>query len=245
VDSAAFFPLLLAVNIGLLGMKSRRVVIPILILVAAVAFMGALVGRGTDRHGLSALPETIIAPFARPDPFNDISQALMDSCQGIIVTAESLQLTADFDPLYKILAFSPLPSYIDAYGSIREESEHRLHDYVPMSGVGEVYHFGWPYMTLLFIGYIVLIRAHTKIAGKNPAIFILCNLLITVSLYILLAYPLRNALRFYWIALVLVIATDLVAKRRSAKKDRNALGLQNEQQILDDRTDLSSANSSK
>jgi hypothetical protein len=226
--AAAFFPVLLAINLSLLRIKGRAVVIPILLLVAAVAFLGALVGRGTDRHGLSSLPETIAAPFLRPDPFYDISQALMDSCQGIMVTAESLQLTADFDSSYKLLAFSPLPSYFDDYGTIRDASEHRLHDYVPMSGIGEVYHFGWPYAGFLFICYIVLIRLHTKIAKNNPAIFILCNLLVTMSIYILFAYPLRNALRFYWIAVALVVAADFMARMKSTDSARRALKQRND-----------------
>lgn len=225
--ASAFFPLLLAINFALLRLKGRMVVIPILVFVAAISFLGALVGRGTDRHGLSALPETIISPFVSSDPLYAISQALMDSCQGIIVTMESLQVTGDFDPLYKFLAFSPLPSFIDNYSSIREEREHRLHDYVPMSGVGELFHFGWFYVSLLLIGYIFLIRAHTKIADKNPAIFILCNLLIAMSLYILFAYPLRNALRFYWIAVALAVIADFT-RRRSTKTKHSTLRLRDE-----------------
>lgn len=224
--AAVFFPLLLAFNFALLRLKGRTVVIPILLVVAAIAIMGALIGRGTGRHGFSALPETITSPFVDYNPIVAMSYALMDLCQGIIVTVESLQLTVDFNPWYKILPFSPLPSFIDGYSSIREASEYRLHDFVPMSGVGEVYHFGWFYVGLLLIGYIALIRAHTKIASKNPAIFILCNLLITLSLYILFAYPLRNALRFYWIAVVLLIAADF-AGRRSAKANQSTLRRRN------------------
>jgi len=220
--SAAFFPLLLAVNFALLRLKWRTIVIPILVFVAVVALLGALIGRNTDRHGLSTLPETIASPFVNADPLYVISQAIVDSCQGIIVTAESIQIEADFDPWYKILAFSPIPSYIDGYSSIREENEHRLHEYIPMSGVGEAFHFGWFYIGLLLIGYIIGIRAHTKIAAKNPAIFILVNLLITLSIYVLLAYPLRNSLRFYWIALALILAVNLTS-RGSVKGRRGSL----------------------
>ena len=221
--AAVFFPVMLAINFALLRVKGRTIVIPVLLVVAAISVMGALIGRGTGRHGFSSLLETVTSPFVDYDPIVAMSHALMDICQGIIVTIESLQLTPDFSWRYRILPFSPFPSFIDGYSAIREASEYRLHDYVPMSGAGEVYHFGWFFVGLLLFGYIALIRAHTRTAAKNPAIFILCNLLITMSLYILFAYPLRNALRFYWIAVVLVVIAG-VAARRSAKSAVNALG---------------------
>jgi hypothetical protein len=221
--AAAFFPLLIAINFGLLRLKWRTVVIPLLIAMTVISFLGALIGRGTDRHGFSALPETIASPFVTEEPLYIVTQAIMDSCQGIVVTAESLQIPADFDRRYEILAFSPLPSYVDGYGSIREDSEHRLHDYVPMSGVGEIYHFGWLYVVVLLVGYVTLIRAHTRTIARNAAIFILCNLLITMSVYVLLAYPLRNALRFFWLAAVMVAVAD-IASRRSAKAKRPQRG---------------------
>jgi hypothetical protein len=243
--AAAFFPLLLAINFAILRLKGRRFLIPILAFVAAIAFMSALLGRGTDRHGLSALPETILRPFNSSNLFYDTTQALMDFCQGIVVTAEALQVTGDFDPWYKILAFSPLPSFIDGYSEIRDVSEHRLHEYVPMSGIGEVSHFGWLYISLLLIGFFVLIRQHTRIATYNPAIFILCNFLIMISIYVLFAYPLRNALRVYWLTVALFVAADF-ARRRSLNDRHRKLRQRNEQRSrMARRIDLSSANSSE
>jgi hypothetical protein len=228
--AAAFVPVLLATNYMVLRLRRRRTMVPIMIFIAVVALVGALGGRETDRHGLSTLPETILSPFASLDPFDQIKgtgigifQVLMDLCQGAIVTAESLQPTGDFILSYKILAFSPFPSFIDGYSSIRGTSEHRLHEYVPMSGAGEVFHFGWMYACILLIGLTVLIRAHTRIAEKNPAMFILCNFLIMFSIYLLFSYPLRNSLRYYWIAVALYVGAVAFAKHRLPKDKRNAL----------------------
>src|SRR5262249_12338787 len=128
-----------------------------------------------------------------------------------------------FNLKYKILAFSPLPSFVDGYSSIRSDSEQRLHDYVPMSGIGELYHFGWLYICVLLVGLTMFIRAHTALAAKAPVIFIVCNFLIMFSLYVLFSYPVRNALRFFWIAVILFVAADFAKRRWS--KDKRALGL--------------------
>jgi hypothetical protein len=217
--AAAFVPALFAVNFTILGLKGRRIIVPVMLVVAVISLMGALEGRETDRHGFSTLLETIASPFMSTDPFRPISEALMDFCQGTVVTAESFSLPADFDLQYKILVFSPLPSLIDGYSSVRPTSEHRLHLFVPMSGVGELYHFGWLYICVLLFGFTVFIRAHTAIADKIPAIFIICNFLIMFSIYLLFSYPVRNALRYYWIA-VFVFAGVSFALRRWSKGKR-------------------------
>jgi hypothetical protein len=226
--AAAFVPVLLAINFALLRLKGRRIVVPVMAFVAAITLLGVLAGRETDQHGLSVLPETILSPFISPDPIDNIAQSLMDFCQGTVVTAESLQVTGTFDRMYKILAFSPLPSFIDGYASIRADSEHRLHDYVPMSGVGEAFNFGWFYVCLLVAGLTILVRAHVRIAQINPAIFILCNFLIMFSVYMLFSYPLRNALRYYWIAVALFIVVDF-ARRRALKTAHDTAGRGREQ----------------
>src|SRR5262249_26112766 len=155
--------------------KGRRTMVPIMVFLTVIALMGALEQRATDRHGLSTLPETILSPFASSNPLDEISQSIMDFCQGAVVTAESFELYTDFNLKYKILAFSPLPSFVDGYSSIRSDSEQRLHDYVPMSGIGELYHFGWLYICVLLVGLTMFIRAHTALAAKAPVIFIVCN----------------------------------------------------------------------
>lgn len=212
--SAAFVPTVVAVNYLVLGLKGRRIVIPIMVVVAAISLLGSLGGRITDRHGLSTLPETVLMPLMGSDVFDNVIQGLMDFCQGSVVTAESFEVPADFDLRYKILAFSPLPSFIDGYSSIRADSQFRLHDYVPMSGVGEVWHFGWPYACFLIIIWTVFVRAHAAIAEKVPVVFIICNFLITFSVYMMFSYPVRNALRYYWIGVFLLIGVSLVKRIR-------------------------------
>jgi hypothetical protein len=212
--SAAFVPAVVAVNYLVLGLKRRKIVVPIMVVVAAVSLLGSLGGRNTDRHGLSTLPETILMPITSSDVFDDVIQGLMDFCQGAVVTAESFEVPGDFDLRYKILVFSPLPSFIDGYSSIRADSQHRLHDYVPMSGVGEVWHFGWPYACFLIIILTVFVRAHATIAEKVPVVFIICNFLITFSMYLLFSYPVRNALRYYWIGVFLLVAVSLAKRIR-------------------------------
>ena len=212
--SAVFVPVLLAINVIVLRLKGRKIILPGLALVAAISLMGALAQRDTDRHGLSTIPETILSPFSSSDPLGKISDALMDFCQGTVITAESFAFpAAEFPTRYKILTFSPLPSLIDGYSSIRAVSEQDLHAVVPMSGVGELYHFGLAYICFLLLIFTAFIRAHTAIAQKSPVIFIVCNFLIMFSVYMIFSYPVRNALRYFWIGVFLFIAIQFARRR--------------------------------
>lgn len=218
--SAVFVPALLAINFTVLGLKRGKIIVPGLAFVAAISILGALAQRDTDRHGLSTIPETILSPFSDPDPLGKISEALMDFCQGTAVTAESFKFPADFPTTYKVLAFSPLPSLVDGYSSVRAVSEQDLHAFVPMSGIGQLYHFGLVYICFFLFILTAFIRAHTAIAHKSPVIFIVCNFLIMFSVYMIFSYPVRNALRYFWIGVFLLVAVQYARRklgRRTAK----------------------------
>ena len=214
--SAAFVPAVVAVNYLVLGLKRRRTVISAMAVVAAISLLGALEGRTTDRHGISTLPETILMPLTDSDVFDSVLQGLMDFCQGTVVTAESFEAPGEYDLKYKILVFSPLPSFIDGYSSIKDDSQHRLHAYVPMSGVGELWLFGWPYVFFLIIIVTVFVRANAAIAEKAPVVFIVCNFLLMFSMYLMFSYPVRNALRYFWIGAFLMVAASFAKRVRPA-----------------------------
>ncbi|MFZ1990531.1 MAG: hypothetical protein WAW96_12260, partial [Alphaproteobacteria bacterium] len=212
--SAIFVPSIIAGSYYVMRLRSYRVVTPALGLTSFISLVGALQGRSTDNHGLSSVFSTIARVFTS-GVFSDVLTVLGDLCQGIFVTAESLQIREPFKAIYRNLAFSPLPSMIDGYDKIRSADEHRVHVFVPMAGIAEAIHFGWPYLVLLCFVFLIVVRVHAKLISKNPTVFLLCNFLLLIAAYLLFSYPIRNALRYAWIAFALSVVLLLFKSHRS------------------------------
>jgi hypothetical protein len=87
-----------------------------------------------------------------------------------------------------------------------------------MSAVGELYQFGFVFICLSILILTIFIRAHTAMAEKVPVIFLICNFLIMFSMYMMFAYPVRNALRYFWIGVFLFVAVDFAKRRWSKEK---------------------------
>jgi len=210
--TAAFVPGLMAVYYTVLRPKGRGIIMPVMWIMTILALTSALAGRSTSEHGLSAIPFSLVRPFVDTGGV-DISQIILNFFEGVFVTAESFQIKGNFPTLYKILSYSPLPSLIDGFSLIQAKSEHRLHDYVPMSGVGEAVNFGWWYVVLLIGVVTLIVRTHLRLAKDSPVIFLTCNFLIMFSTYLLFSYPLRNALRFGWLAFAISLLVMAFRRR--------------------------------
>jgi hypothetical protein len=60
---------------------------------------------------------------------------------------------------------------------------------------------------VLIAELVLIIRIHARLAQRAPVVFLLCNFLIMFSIYMMLAYPVRNALRYGWVALLVAVLT--------------------------------------
>jgi len=206
--SAAVITILIATLHYTMGRKFRRTIIFLLAILSIFSLICALESRNNEKHGFSSIPDTISDAFDHD--VSDTSEMIITNfCQGIFSVAESLQVNDPFETRYKLLAFSPLPSFIDGYADILENQAHRLHLYVPMPGIGEVFNFGWPFVSLLIALYVTTIRLHSRLAATKPMLFLLCNFLIMFSLYHILTYPLRNGLRYLWFALFITLIAGI------------------------------------
>lgn len=130
---------------------------------------------------------------------------------------ESLQITQPFMDKYRVLALSPLPSFLDGYSNIRAIGEHRLHLYVPMSGYAEAILFGAPYAAALLAILFVASRLHANLAPVSPTLFLFCNFLQLFAMHCMFAYPMRNALRFVWLEILLAGLALLTLKRSAGR----------------------------
>lgn len=215
--SAVIVPLFIAATHFVIGRRFRRTVVLLLAFVSIVSLVSALEGRrGYSEQGFASIPSTIGGIFKR-DPAESFGSMFVNASEGIFVVAESLQVDRPFSVRYMVLAFSPLPSFLDGYARIREHDEHRLHVFAPMSGIGEVINFGWPFVCLLVALFTIATRLHFRLAEHKPLVFIACNFLLLFSSYYILAYPIRNALRFLWLAILIAVVFGRGRPKRGTK----------------------------
>jgi hypothetical protein len=171
--------------------------------VGCLAF--SLRGRGLPEHGVSTIPETLQAMMGTG--FGDhISTLMTNLTEGVFVVAEGFKVHHTYSFQYIILSFSPLPSIIDGYAAVYRGLTFRLSTYVPGSGLMEVVNYGAVYLLILFAIYYSAIRFNLLFVRRNPVLFIACNFLIFFSLYHIMDYPLRNALKYLWMSVYIQLA---------------------------------------
>jgi len=179
----------------------------------------AIIGRGLPMQGISSIFFTFDM-FSSVDFKAFFDLAITNLCEGIFVFAESISAPVSYPLTYKLLSFSPLPSAIDHYESIRPYFQIRLSESVPLSGFAEVYKFGVGYSALLFLYFFLVIRIHHKVRDSNPTAFFLANTFLFLSFFMLNAYPLRNGLKFMLVAAVVSILALALQTQQDANKNR-------------------------
>jgi hypothetical protein len=129
---------------------------------------------------------------------------------GVIVFAHTLTLwPAKYPILYKLLSFSPLPSFIDNFSSIRD-AQVRINVYGPYNSIAEAYWFGANYFVVFnaFVATCVYYveRFWWKVKNLNKGIYkgYFAFFLMTFAFFMINQYPLRNSLR--WLVLSLLIS---------------------------------------
>ncbi|WP_417536886.1 hypothetical protein [Methylophaga sp.] len=195
----------IAISFLLFGTSWRhRAIVILCVVICGVLFVTALHGRSTGVFGITAIPTHFkISDTPRDIPIIEIFIGSL--VQGIFVTTDSIRLEAKFAEIYKLLSFSPFPSALDGFSEILPTYEIRLHKYVPMSAIGEVYHFGPVYIAIYSITTFLLYRGNAKLdATKTPVKFLTTSVFITLFFIVAQTYPMRNTYRQLLIALLLL-----------------------------------------
>jgi len=213
--SAAFTPLLLAAVLYSFGNRQSRLFGAGFLGVAALSISIAVYGRGTSYQGICALPDDLGVVFTDGSPWSELAGQI---AQGAVVFAEALQLNPAFSIRYTLLSFSPFPTFIDGFQSVLFTDQVRLHDYVPMSGLAELFFFGLPFIIAAVLVVVCAARLTMMVSRQNKMIFILNNFLLTLGVYGCFCYPLRTGFRFVWLSITLSIGSILFIRRASARR---------------------------
>lgn len=196
--------------------SSRIVIVPALLGLVMFSLMMVLAGRGGGEFGLLAIPTMASSVFMGGDWSG--ADYVFNLFQGIFVTMDGLAVPADFTDQYRLLSLSPLPSFLDGFDAVLATDEIRLHDYVPMSAIAEVIHFGPAYM-LVFFGVLAMVVRQTMLVSLSNGVMYLLFTPFVFSLFVSAnAYPARNVFRQLVLVLIALVVVRLFTIRRGASQ---------------------------
>jgi len=210
-------PVAMLVVLSMVATRPFRIIKILTACYAVFAHATALLGRGsTAHHGLSSLFEAY--DQVSSTGFYDLAtRLLLNLTEGVFVVAEGFARNAEYPQIYKVLSFSPLPSFIDRFSDINRLYQVRLSVYAPFSGVTEAYFFGAGYVVLLIGIYLGSFWVYRRVMERNKYLGLAVGLLILLATIQIFAYPLRNSLKPLWVGnIVGIAALFYLPKRKDA-----------------------------
>lgn len=194
----------------------------VVMLLGSYTIQATLIARGEGAFGISNFFQIMALPLANRFHVVDL---LANLFQGALATGDGLLARGSFSEAYKWLSFSPLPSIVDGFASIRESSQIRLHAFCPMSAVSETVRFGPVFWLMLAVQYLAMVRIiNSRTVEKcYGAVPVLClNLIFTLFSVIGFTYPLRNVLRpMTYIAILAIVGIPFFMRGRKQSSLRS------------------------
>jgi hypothetical protein len=185
-------------------LKRRKSIFIVTLFAAAFTLAFCLGGRSYGDEGLSTFAETgpILATYAKINP----ADGFLNIFEGAFVTTELFSTHHESATIYKLLSFSPLPSFIDGFAQIRAANLHKLGRYSPPSAVYEAWSFGIGYVLLLLLPQVIGGRLAVNLIGRGSSpIAVAANLLMALASYVQFTYPVRTVYRYFVIALFVAL----------------------------------------
>jgi len=173
----------------------------------------ALFGRSEQAHGIASIPETILVPGGIV--WDNSLNTILNIAEGVFTTSEMFVFDVEYGTLYKLLSFSPFPSFIDGFEAIRAQNYVGLSGAATTSAFMESYAFGMAYFAFSIIVQIYIGCAILKkfLINANAFSFI-ANIMMMIAVYLEFTYPVRNVFRLFILALFFA----LIARARSASR---------------------------
>jgi hypothetical protein len=207
-----------SIFISILLFRNKTLTI-ISLVIAVFSLPKVMLGRGQAEQGLSEILDQIALVWD-VGVFKIFFLSIYNLAEGGLNIANSFLITEQHTQLYKYLSFSPFPSFIDGFNEISETGSIRLHRYVPMSGISEIYSFG-PGFVLFFysILYFFIINIEKLRITKGVGIYIVFTVISLYSLSTLFSYSLRTTWKIMILVLFLSYFLNLFGKDRAYEKN--------------------------
>ena len=147
---------------------------------------------------------------------------------GLVLSEAALKAGTSYPLVFKVLSFSPLPSFIDKFQEVRAIYDVRINVYGPFSTYAELYWFGALWYALFMLIVVVSLRQSEKAWRLNggglvvKGLAILSFALTAYGHMFTHQYPIRSSLRWIILSGIIGFAACYIAKRSSISKDVQA-----------------------
>ena len=179
---------------------------------AFVIMMIALATRASGEYGISNFFNAI-SYFSGKVAWDFAIFSWVNFMQGIFVTSDGIIYDQFYNTDYKLLSFSPLPSFIDSFDEVRKGAQIMIYKTVPMGGIAEIYHFGLGYFLFYICALILILRtAHKSFKSKFYYLAAFANFYIFIMFIIMNSYAVRNSFRQTLVAFAVVVFAGLYTK---------------------------------
>lgn len=199
---------------GILFVSGKRRLAGIFGVLALIAYSSALAGRNSGTHGLSVIWSSALTGLS--PSFEQIQRIITNFFEGVYNQGEVfLHIHREHPDIYKMLSFSPLPSFIDGYSSNALPSQLRYHTFVPIGATSEVLMFGWQYALIYWSFVAIIYRIVIKsFSSSNIYIPIVALVIFLFAFYAQFTYPTRWVVRPYILAALIALTPNIIALLR-------------------------------
>jgi len=212
--------LVVAVTIYLLDSR-RKLLVFFISLLALTVFAGVLSIRFvniTYQLGFG-IPSLLLIYEKHYKVFLDASAFLFFNVfGGGFGTAVNLsEKGVEYPFLYKILSFSPFPSFLDGFSQVRD-AEVRINEYAPFNNLSEVYHFGLFYVVVYTLFLSFFLRAYDRFyKAREGVVYFIIMLPAFFGFFVFHNYPIRNSFRWMVVSFLVVVAINTFGQKARVK----------------------------
>lgn len=190
------------------------------LIIGTILLFAGLGGRNSGHHGFSSL----VYFFRDIQSFDSDSFGflIINIFEGIFVSSEIFRVDHVYDAWYKVLALAPSISAIDGYDKYALLHQVRLHEYVPMSLIVELYQFGYIYILFYFLVITICAVLNKKLIERSKGIGpLVANSMMFMALFLQFTYPTRTVMRLVYIVLFLSIFLMITQSRNNKSNPLN------------------------
>lgn len=187
-----------------------------------LTYIKVIIGRGGYDQGIVAIWSDF-AKIRLDILFYNFLGIILNVVEGGVNLANAEQIAPTYAIRYKILSFSPLPSFLDGFSSILKFHEVRISRSVPLSAISEVRWFGGIFIMIFYGTIASLLLFANKAYYYSKGIFpffisgFVCWITFTIN-----SYPVRNSYRMIlFVTLFLIIFNKLKKNVKITSTDKN------------------------
>jgi len=230
---AAPLSILVIALTGLFCIKRYKYLFVALAFMSVLLYFHCLGLRGTKQgefarpnFGLCTYFENTLDPIKYDGFTGSIEFALVNVFSGGLNLARYLDNGAQVQDSgeYKVKSFSPLPSLVDGFSSIRDVHQIRISSYMPLSSYAELVSFGVFFFIPYFATFFLVLYFNANIMSRSLTLGGISSAPFFFACIYMGSYPVRHTYKFIVISGFLCLAAFMItqSKRNSSSVQMGA-----------------------